>query len=91
MIEVADETWAPLLGAYGDGGFFDLVKRMADKRRATGKTAPFKLVIEYGSDRGLGGTTIWNEKNGDMPIALSPPRDQREADFKLRHLENYVK
>ncbi len=90
-IEVADETWAPLIGAYGDGAFFDLVARAAEKRRATGKTAPFKLTFEYGTQRSLGGTTIWNEKNGDMKIVLSPPKDQRDADFRLRNLEDYVK
>lgn len=91
-VAVADEQWAGLLGAYGDGAFFDLVRRMGEKRRATGKTAPFKLSFEYdGQGRGLGGTSIWNEKNGDMKIVLSPPKDQRQAEFRLRNLEDYIK
>ncbi|UPT74660.1 MAG: hypothetical protein M0D55_02740 [Elusimicrobiota bacterium] len=92
-VAVADESWPGLLGAYGDGAFFDLVRRMADKRRATGKTAPMKLTFELdsGSGRALGGTSIWNEKNGDLKIVLSPPKDQRQADFRLRGLESYLK
>ena len=91
-VVVDDAQWAPLLGAYGDGEFFDLVRRMAEKRRATGKTAPFKLRFEYdGERRGIGGTSIWNEKNGDMKIVLSPPKDQRSASFTLKNLEDYVK
>lgn len=91
-ITIAEGDWAPLLSAYGDGAFFDLVKRFADKRRATGKTAPFTLRIEMGDERSaLGGTSIWNEKDGNMKIVLSPPKDQREADFRLRYLESYIK
>jgi len=88
---IADEQWAPLLSAYGDGAFFDLLSRCAAKRRATGKTAPFTLRFEYGAENGLGGTSIWNEKNGDMKIVLSPPKQQRDADFRLRGLEDYLK
>jgi len=88
---VADEQWAPLLSAYGDGAFFDLLARCVAKRRATGKTAPFTLTFELGDMKGLGGTSIWNEKNGDMKIVLSPPKQQRDADFRLRHLEDYIK
>lgn len=91
-IAVADEQWAPLLGAYGDRAVFDLLRRMGEARRASGKTAAMTLKLEYDGDRrGLGGTSIWNEKNGDMRVVLSPPKDQGEADFRLRHLENYLK
>lgn len=88
---VADEQWAALLSAYGDGAFFDLVARCAAKRRATGKTAPFTLTFELADKNGLGGTSIWNEKNGDLKIVLSAPKTQRDADFRLRNLESYLK
>ena len=88
---VADEHWAPLISAYGDGAFFDLLARCAAKRRATGKTAPFTLTFEYGGMNALGGTSIWNEKNGDMKIVLGPPKTQRDADLRLRHLDSYIK
>lgn len=90
-VAVADDQWAPLLGAYGDGAFFDLVARCAAKRRATGKTEPFTLTFEYGDRNALGGTSIWNEKNGNMKIVLSAPKDQREAEFRLRGLDSYLK
>lgn len=88
---VDDEQWAPLLSAYGDGAFFNLLARCVEKRRATGKTAPFTLKFEYAQDSALGGTSIWNEKNGDMKIVLGPPKQQRDADFRLRNLESYIK
>jgi len=34
---------------------------------------------------------IWKEKNGDLKIVLSAPKQQRDADFHLRHLEDYIK
>lgn len=88
---VADEQWASLISAYGDGAFFDLIARCAAKRRATGKTAPFTLTFEYGDKNAMGGTSIWNEKNGNMKIVLSAPKAQRDADFRLRGLEDYLK
>jgi hypothetical protein len=90
-IAVADEQWAPLLSAYGDGAFFDLVARCAAKRRALGKTAPFTLTFEYADKNALGGTSIWTGKEGSLKISLSSPRDQRDADFRLRGLEDYLK
>ncbi len=91
-IRIAEGDWAPLLSAYGDGAFFDLLKRCAEKRRASGKTAPFTLRFELGDERSaLGGTSIWNEKDGNMKIVLSAPKDQRDADFRLRNLEGYIK
>lgn len=90
-IAVADEQWAPLLSAYGDGAFFDLVSRCAAKRRASGKTAPFTLTFELDERSSLGGTSIWHEKNGDMKIALAPPKASRDAEFRLRGLEDYLK
>ena len=90
-IAVAEEAWAPLLSAYGDGAFFDLIDRCAAKRRATGKTGPLTLTFEYGDKSSFGGTTIWHEKNGDLRIVLSEPKTQREADIRLRGLEDYIK
>ncbi len=90
-IAVADEQWAPLLSAYGDGAFFDLVARCAAKRRASGKTAPFTLTFELDEHSSLGGTSIWHEKNGDMKIALAAPKASRDAEFRLRGLEDYLK
>ncbi len=91
-IAVADEQWAPLLGAYGDGAFFDMARRMGEARRASGKTAPLTLRLEYdGDERGLGGASIWQEKNGGMRIVLSRPKDQGDAAFRLRNLESYLK
>ena len=90
-VAVDDAMWAPLLSAYGDGAFFDLVARCAAKRRALGLTAPFKLTFEVSERASLGGTSILNEKNGDLKISLSAPRDQRDADFRLRGLEDYLK
>lgn len=90
-VAVADEHWAPLLSAYGDGAFFDLVARCAAKRRALGKTEPFTLTLEFDEHNALGGTAIRREKNGDMKISLSAPKAQRDADFRLRGLEDYLK
>lgn len=69
----------------------DLIQRFADKRRASGKTAPQTVILELDGARSLGGTSIWNEKNGDLRIVLSAPRDQGDADFRLRGLESYLK
>lgn len=90
-VSVADEQWAPLLSAYGDGAFFDLVSRCAARRRSLGKTAPFTLTFELGERGGLGGTTIMDGKDGNLKLVLSAPRDQRDADFRLRGLESYLK
>lgn len=90
-VSVADDQWAPLLGAYGDGAFFDMIRRAGEKRRASGKTAPLKVSFEFETRRGLGGTTIRNEKNGDVRISLGAPRDQRDASFRLENLESYIK
>jgi hypothetical protein len=90
-IAVADEHWAPLLSAYGDGAFFDLVARCAAKRRALGRTEAFTLTFEFDEHNALGGTAIRREKNGDMKISLSAPKAQRDADFRLRALEDYLK
>lgn len=89
-VVVPDASMAPLLAAYGDGAFFELVGRCAEKKRASKKSAPLRLTIEYDARPAFSGTSIYNEKDGGLRLVLSRPEDARAAAFRLSHLEDYL-
>jgi hypothetical protein len=86
-VSVSDEALASILGSYGDAGFFALLERLAERRRASGRTEPASVAFEYEPRPGFGGTAIWRLKGGGSRVVLPPARDPRDAAFRLSHLE----
>lgn len=86
-VTVPDEDMAPLLAAYGDANFFALLERLAERRRASGATAPVTVAFEFEPRPQFGGTAIWRIKGGGTRAVLPPARDPADAAFRLSNLE----
>lgn len=90
-VVVPEEAWAPLISNYGDSAFFDFVDKLAERRRATGKTGPLVVTIEYDPHPHSLGTVITNKKDGNRGFKLGRAKDRREAEFRLQNLDSYLK
>ncbi len=89
-VKVAESDWAPILSSYGDRAFFDMIARCAAERRASGKTEPLTVTVEYAANPGTGGASVWKD-GARMGFVLNSLRDPRDADFRLRGLPAYLK
>ncbi len=89
-MEVDEQAWMPLMTLYGDGRIFDLIGQMKAKYLAS--SHPDGLIVELGYRANDPiGTWITSSKNpARLKIELGRPKDQREAEFRLSHLADYV-
>jgi hypothetical protein len=89
-VQVDDDAWMPLLTLYGDGNFYALVDRI--KNQYTAKPHPQGLTINftYRADSPFG-TSIWRDpKTNSIKFELGPPKNPRDAAFRLENLDGYV-
>lgn len=89
-VAVQDSSWAPLMAAYGDAAFFDMLGRLAKKRRASGKTEPLEVSFEFRNPSPTGGVDVARSAGGRRSVTLPPPGNSRRAAFLLSHLEDLL-
>ncbi len=84
-VTVPDAAWPSLISRYGDGAFFELLSRLAERRRAPG-AAPAAVEFDYDPKPAFDGAMI-SRREGGVRVVLGPPADERQAGLILRGLD----